>query len=111
MTPHRITGLLLAGLAAVYAIWTLHPLPNGGLGWSLAGLAVLPPVFLIPGVLARHRTAVALTGFAALGWAAHGLTEVVANPDRRLIAAIQLAFVLAIFIASSVSLRVGRRRG
>lgn len=110
MTPHRITALLLAALAVVYGIWTLAPLPDTGFGWGLAGLAVLPPVILIPAVLARHRTAVALTGFIALGWAAHGLTEVVANPDRRVIAAVELLVVLAVFVASSVSLRVGRDR-
>ncbi|HET9678974.1 MAG TPA: DUF2069 domain-containing protein [Gammaproteobacteria bacterium] len=101
-STHLIRWLLLAsylGLLAVFVVWYA--------GDSLTGLllAGLPLVILLPGCWFMQRTPLALGGFLALAYFAHGITELVANPARHHLALLELLLATVMLVCCSWLLR------
>lgn len=113
MAPHRTTALLCFALGAWGALWyaAIHPTTTMP---PLVGAALLGAPILLCVARAWHGTPLALgcAGFLAIGYLAHGLMELVANPPERIAAAISALLALAVLIAASHALRslAGRRR-
>ena len=100
-------ALLLAMLWGVWYGW-LAPSDTYGIGIALIG--VLPLLLFTAGVLAGMIRGMAALGFISLFYLAHGLMELMANPDVRWIASASTLLSLLLFLTSSHCLRIHRMR-
>lgn len=87
------------GLLALFSVW------YAAQNWVALLLAGLPLVLLLPGDWLVQRTPLALSGFLALAYFAHGLTELVANPNRYTLALLELLLTTILLVCSSWLLR------
>jgi len=104
----RIAPLASAGvLAACVTLATLRSAPwPAALGWTAA---VLVPLLLpVPGLLRGRRTAYAGATLCVTPYLVYGLTEVIANPATRAVAAVILVASFAWFVALVNYLRLTR---
>lgn len=84
------------GLIGLHAVW------YGMTGLFIAGL----PLAACLGIAATgRRLGLALAGFLAFAYLAHGLTELTANPAARGFAGIELALSLVLLVTSVAALR------
>ncbi|MGD8378503.1 MAG: DUF2069 domain-containing protein [Gammaproteobacteria bacterium] len=101
----------LAGLAVLLACWYLLADPvTGSAQYTLLGIAVLPLLMLAGPAWRQRPTALALAGFASLGYFAHGVMELVAHPGVRLSAGLEGLLACGVFISSTVALRMAARQ-
>jgi uncharacterized membrane protein len=107
----RIATLASAGvLAACVTLATLRSAPwPAALGWTVAVLA--PLLLLLPGLLRGQRRAHAGATLCVTPYLIYGLTEVIANPASRAVAAAILVASLAWFVALVNYLRLTRPGG
>jgi len=94
--PTRLLALGAAlGLALLAVAW--HPGP--------AMVGALPALLAAALAWRGARAALAWTGFIALGYLAHGLMELVANPPRRGSAMLECLLALGLLVACADALR------
>lgn len=102
----RATALaLLALLAATLLLWQRVKLGTGSL---LPLLWLLPLLLPLPGLIRSRRYTFAWTTFIAIGYVALALTEIVADPGRRLVPTAMLLAAFALFLALVIFLRATR---
>jgi len=110
MISLRRAKLTCSALALILAItWAVgygwwHPPEEQALLWAAIG--ALPLLLLIPGVLQDKVLPTAVMGFLALFYMAHGFTEVMANPDLRVLSTITALLALGVFLSAGHTLRV-----
>lgn len=102
MRPAQATGALAAAQGAWALLWylVLHPTAPG---WALA--LALPALLCARPAWRGGKLATGVAGFLAIGYLAHGLTELVANPAERVAAAIAAGLALALLGAATHALR------
>lgn len=98
---------LLALLAATLLIWQRASLAAGSL---LALLWLAPLLFPLPGLIRGRRYTYAWSTLLVIGYVALALTEIVADPSRRLLPVAILIFAFALFLALVMFLRATRAR-
>lgn len=103
----NVIFVALGGLMLAWFAW-LSPAHAFGY-WTGITLAVLPLLILAVPLWRGARTAYGWTGFVALGYMAHGLTEAVANPADRLLATAEAGIAIALLLSVSMALRARRR--
>jgi uncharacterized membrane protein len=108
--PRLAPALGLAGIAALYAWWFRDD------GQRLAAwlVLVLPPLLLLPGVLAGGRLSRFWAGVLALLWFCHGVMEAWSEAATRGIALVLVALSLVVVFSVSwpaLQARLGRRGG
>ncbi|MCP1726167.1 putative membrane protein [Natronospira proteinivora] len=102
LTCTAIAFILAATWAMGYGWW--HPLAEQPLLWAAIG--ALPLLLLIPGVLQDKTLPTAVMGFLALFYMAHGFTEVMANPEIRVLSTLIALLALGLFLSAGHTLRV-----
>jgi uncharacterized membrane protein len=98
-------GLAIAAwlvLAASIAAW---PLAGAGIGFVSAAVAFLPLLLPLPGLLGGSRRALGAAPMALAPALALAITEILANPPARPIAAASLALAFAAFAGIIAALR------
>ena len=78
--------------------------------WLIVVLLVVPLVITLPGILRRNRRTFAWATLCVTPHFVYALTEVVANPPIRLLAAAMIAVALALTLALVAYLRLTRSR-
>ncbi|MDH5176451.1 MAG: DUF2069 domain-containing protein [Gammaproteobacteria bacterium] len=76
--------------------------------WLVVALLVVPLVITLPGILQRNRRTYAWATLCVTPHFVYALTEVVANPAIRLLAAAMIAVALALTLALVAYLRLTR---
>ena len=76
--------------------------------WLIVVLLVVPLVITLPGILRRNRRTFAWATLCVTPHFVYALTEVVANPQIRLLAAAMIAVALALTLALVAYLRLTR---
>lgn len=99
-------SLILAGLWGLWYGW-LAPAEENPLVVALLGAA--PLVLFVPGILGGRTLATAAAGFFALLYMAHGIMEMVANPEVRNLAIVFTLGSLMLFFTASYALRLQQR--
>lgn len=104
--PQRVAALLAAALGGWDALWYAGIHPTSALPPPVGALLLAVPILLC----VRHAwrgipLALGGAGFLAIGYLAHGLMELVANPPERIAAGISSLLALAVLIAASHALR------
>jgi len=106
LSPARLTALLAAAQGGWALLWYLAWHPTA----PLAAVALALPALLCARPAWRGaRLALGLCGFLAIGYLAHGLTELVANPPERIAAAIASGLALALLMTATHALRASSR--
>lgn len=95
-------------LALLWAVWYGWPLPSDSYGVGIALLGVLPLLLFTAGVVAGMIRGMAALGFISLFYLAHGLMELMANPDVRWMASASTLLSLLLFLTASHCLRIHR---
>ncbi len=97
---------LFAALMVLMIVWFawLSPAHIPGY-WSGVVLAVAPLAILTVPLWRASRTAYGWTGFVALGYMTHGLTEALANPSDRTLATAEAILAIALLLGVSAALR------
>ncbi|HBS62836.1 MULTISPECIES: DUF2069 domain-containing protein [unclassified Stenotrophomonas] len=104
-----VLALLLAALAALYALWFAHD--RHWLATQLVFTA--PPLLLAVGVLVRRGKAAFWAGVLALFWFSHGVMSAWSHPEIAVWAWTELVLALAVIaVASAPGLRrrFGKKR-
>lgn len=97
--------MLAATLGGWALLWYLVLHPTGG----LAALALaLPALLCAPPAWRGVRLALGCGGLLAIGYLAHGLMELVANPPERIAALVSTLLALALLVSASHALRTTR---
>jgi uncharacterized membrane protein len=106
----RARALVLLSLAALWACSAFAVLvPDGAVSRMLLGLVLLAPLALtLPGVLRRNRRAYAWATLCLTPHFVYALTELVANPVLRTLAATMLVLGLVAMVALVAYLRLTR---
>lgn len=96
-------------LAALWGLWYgwLQPAEENPLMVAILGVA--PLILFIPGILGGRTLATAAAGFFALLYMAHGIMELVANPEIRNLAIVFTLGSLMLFFTASYALRTQQR--
>ena len=100
-------GLLLA-LIGVAFVATVRESASGVSLALLGAFLLLPLVLPLRGIVRRHRRAYAWASLCLTPHFIYGLTEIVANPAMRPIAAAMLLLSLALMVALVAYLRLTR---
>jgi uncharacterized membrane protein len=79
--------------------------------WLIVALLVAPLVITLPGILRRNRRTYAWATLCVTPHFVYALTEVVANPAIRLLAAAMIAVALGLTLALVAYLRLTRSTG
>jgi uncharacterized membrane protein len=79
--------------------------------WLIVALLVAPLVITLPGILRRNRRTYAWATLCVTPHFVYALTEVVANPAIRLLAAAMIAVALGLTLALVAYLRLTRPTG
>jgi len=93
-------------LAAVWGLGYGWFQPSEEYGITLAVIGALPLLCLAPGAYQGKTLATAVLGFLSLFYLAHGFTELMANPEVRLIATLTSLLALGLFLSAGHTLRV-----
>lgn len=107
----RARGLalvLLTTLAAVSLLAAYQGERNAVTFWLLAGFLAGPLAIAVPGMLARNRRTFAWATLCVTPHFIYALTEIVANPSIRMLAASILVLSLALVVALVAYLRLTR---
>jgi len=109
----RARALVLLSLAALFACSTFAVLgPDGAVSRVLLALVLLAPLALtLPGLLRRNRRAYAWASLCLTPHFVYSLTELVANPALRALAATMLVLGLVAMVALVAYLRLTRPAG
>jgi uncharacterized membrane protein len=99
----RLTFWLWLALAASLLAWML-----AGYSWVLCAIAVLPLLAPLRGLLRGNRHTYAWATLFAVPYIAFALTELLANPQARWVAAMSLLLVFAWFCTMILFLRASR---
>ena len=99
---HQVALASWVLLAASVAAW---PFAGQGIGRLSAAIAFLPLLLSLPGLARGSRRALRAAPMALAPALAIALTEVVANPTARGLAALSLALVLVAFAAIVAAIR------
>jgi uncharacterized membrane protein len=99
----RLTLLLWAALALSLLAWI-----TVGYSWLLCTLAVLPLLAPLPGLVQGRRYTYAWASLFTVPYLAFALTELIANPAARWIAAVSVLLVFGWFCTMVLFLRVAR---
>jgi uncharacterized membrane protein len=102
-TARRLTFWLWLALAASLLAWML-----AGYSWVLCAIAVLPLLAPLRGLLRGNRHTYAWATLFAVPYIAFALTELLANPQARWVAAMSLLLVFAWFCTMILFLRASR---
>lgn len=97
--------LLLAGLSLMAAFFGERSALSF---WLVVAFLVLPLLITLPGLLRRHRRTFAWATLCVTPHFIYALTEVVANPAIRLLAAVMLSVSLGLVLALVAYLRLTR---
>jgi uncharacterized membrane protein len=97
--------LLLAGLSLLAAFFGERSAVSF---WLVVAFLVLPLLITLPGLLRRQRRTFAWATLCVTPHFVYALTEVVANPAIRLLAAAMLSVSLALVLALVAYLRLTR---
>jgi uncharacterized membrane protein len=79
--------------------------------WLIVALLVVPLVITLPGILRRNRRTFAWATLCVTPHFVYALTEVVANPAIRLLAAAMIAVALGLTLVLVAYLRLTRSQG
>jgi uncharacterized membrane protein len=79
--------------------------------WLIVALLVVPLVITLPGIVRRNRRTFAWATLCVTPHFVYALTEVVANPAIRLLAAAMIAVALGLTLALVAYLRLTRPHG
>jgi uncharacterized membrane protein len=107
----RARGLalaLLATLAAVSLLAAYQGERSAVTFWLLVFFLVAPLAIAVPGMLARNRRTFAWATLCVTPHFIYALTEIVANPSIRVLAALILLLSLALAVALVAYLRLTR---
>ena len=109
----RARALVLLSLAALFACSTFAVLgPDGAVSRVLLALVLLAPLALtLPGLLRRNRRAYAWASLCLTPHFVYSLTELVANPALRALAATMLVLGFVAMVALVAYLRLTRPAG
>jgi uncharacterized membrane protein len=99
----RISIGLWALLSLSLLAWGL-----AGYSWWLCGLAVLPLLAPLSGLLRGQRYTFAWASLFTIPYLAFAVTELLANPGARLVAGVTMLLVFAWFCSLVLFLRVSR---
>jgi hypothetical protein len=105
LSPARLTAALAAALGGWALLWylVLHPT-----AWPAALALALPALLCVRPAWRGAKLAFGVAGFLAIGYVAHGLTEVVANPPERTAAVVSTGLAAALLAAATRALRALR---
>ena len=103
--------LLLAALASVSVLAAWQGERSTVMSWSLSLVLLAPLAITVPGLVARNRRTYAWATLCITPHFIYALTEVVANPSIRVLAATLLLLALALAIALIAYLRLTRPGG
>jgi uncharacterized membrane protein len=106
-----LTTAYLALIVLQPAWHALAPSPRGNESWVLAGVAVLPLLLPLRGLLAGSLRSMTWAGYLVMLYLVVGVMEAWANPPQRIPALIQVGLVV-VFIGGvlAFSRRVPRNR-
>lgn len=107
----RFSLLLLAALAAVSLRTAFEGERSAVTFWLLAFFLVVPLAIAVPGLIARNRRTYAWATLCVTPHFIYALTEIVANPAIRSLAAAMLVLSLGLVVALIAYLRLTRARG
>jgi uncharacterized membrane protein len=95
---------------ALWLLVTLSLLAWGfaGYSWALCGIAALPMLAPLNGLIQGRRHTFAWASLFAIPYMAFSITELLANPQARAVGALTLLLVFAWFCALVLFLRVSR---
>ncbi len=99
----RLTLLVWTALAASLLAWI-----SVGYSWLLCALAVLPLLVPLPGLVRGRPYTYAWASLFTVPYLVFALTELLANPAARWVAAVSLLLVFGWFCAMVLFLRVAR---
>ena len=102
-TARALTVWLWLAVAASLLAWTL-----AGYSWLLCVIAVVPLLAPLRGLLRGNRHTYAWATLFAVPYIAFALTELLANPQARWVAAMSLLLVFAWFCTMILFLRASR---
>jgi uncharacterized membrane protein len=102
-TARALTVWLWLALAASLLAWTL-----AGYSWLLCVIAVVPLLAPLRGLLRGNRHTYAWATLFAIPYIAFAITELLANPRARWVAAMSLLLVFAWFCTMILFLRASR---
>ena len=106
-----ITLALLASLIALSVSAAFFGERSPVSFWLVVALLVVPLVITLPGILRRNRRTFAWATLCVTPHFVYALTEVVANPAIRLLAAAMIAVALGLTLALVAYLRLTRSQG
>jgi uncharacterized membrane protein len=95
-------------LALLWGLWYGWLAPSDTYGTGIALIGVLPLLLFTAGVVAGKVRGMAALGFISLFYLAHGLMELMANPEVRLMASASTVLSLLLFLTASHCLRIHR---
>jgi uncharacterized membrane protein len=101
----KLTLLLWLAMAASLLAWML-----AGYSPWLCVIAVIPLLAPLPGLMRGQRYTYAWATLFAVPYMAFAITELLVNPEARLVAAVSLLLIFAWFCTMIVYLRVSRAR-
>jgi uncharacterized membrane protein len=104
----RLALLLLAALAAVSLRAAFEGERSTVTSWLLAFFLLAPLAIAVPGLIARNRRTFAWATLCVTPHFIYALTELVANPSIRMLAASILMLSLALVVALVAYLRLTR---
>ena len=102
MSPARATATIAALQGGWALVWylVLHPTaPLAAVALALPALLCVRPAWRGTGL------ALGCAGFSAIGYLAHGLMELIANPPERTAAAVSTGLAAALLANATVALR------
>jgi uncharacterized membrane protein len=102
-TARALTVWLWLAVAASLLAWTL-----AGYSWLLCVIAVVPLLAPLRGLLRGNRHTYAWATLFAIPYFAFAVTELLANPQARWVAAMSLLLVFAWFCTMILFLRASR---
>ncbi|HET6724822.1 MAG TPA: DUF2069 domain-containing protein [Gammaproteobacteria bacterium] len=109
IAPRKLTLAATGALAVWLLLWFAWLSPPAGLPAAVATLVAILPLLIVAWPLIRDRAAAyAWCGFIALGYMAHGLTEIFAGAADQRLAIVELVLVGVLFVASGAALRSRR---
>ena len=99
-TSRVLLSAAYLALIALQAIWHgLLPVPLGNENWILAGVAVLPLLLPLRGLLAGSLRSMTWAGYLVMLYLVVGVMEAWANPPQRIPALVQVGLVV-VFVGS-----------
>jgi uncharacterized membrane protein len=105
----RVAVLLLLALLATNVLLALRREADGGLAWLLLAAFLLVPLLApLPGLWRRTRRTYAWATLCLTPHFVYALTELVANPALRALAAAMLVLSLAVMVGLVAYLRLTR---